>query len=246
MMKPDPLAVRGRRIALRKLHLLSEGLERRLEQYALAASTAGMGLLVAAEVAKADTIFTPVNIPIPTARFEYSRSFFGSLDIDLNNDGVSDFRLSLFNSYNLDGARGTLSVKALGGGQTMVTRNGAAAALPAGAVIGASQMFRPNPVSGGRFSGRLMARAVSHFYRPTNNYVSGPWANATNQFLGLRFDFGGQTRFGWAELSVTAAARCCAPVGGVLEGYAYETVPNQPILAGQTIEPIPEPGTLAL
>ncbi len=42
----------------------------------------------------------------------------------------------------------------------------------------------------------------------------------------------------WARLSVTLGHdRQLGDVSGTLTGYAYETVPNKPIIAGQTTGP---------
>ncbi|HEV2178081.1 MAG TPA: PEP-CTERM sorting domain-containing protein [Terriglobia bacterium] len=68
--------------------------------------------------------------------------------------------------------------------------------------------------------------------------------------LQLSFDFGGGIHYGWAELSVEYKGG--SDFAARLEGYAYDTVANQPIGAGQ-IGPntflsaaTPEPGTLGL
>jgi hypothetical protein len=59
-------------------------------------------------------------------------------------------------------------------------------------------------------------------------------------FLGLEFQQGGQTYYGWARVGV--------PYVGLnavwLYDYAYETLPNTPIFAGEGA--VPEPGMLSL
>ena len=59
-------------------------------------------------------------------------------------------------------------------------------------------------------------------------------------YLGLQFQEGGQTYYGWARVGV--------PYTGMnavwLYDYAYETVPNTPILAGEGA--VPEPTTISL
>jgi hypothetical protein len=47
----------------------------------------------------------------------------------------------------------------------------------------------------------------------------------------LRFRIDGKTHFGWARFTIKAQAR---GVVATLTGYAYETVPNKPIIAGKT------------
>jgi len=61
----------------------------------------------------------------------------------------------------------------------------------------------------------------------------------------------GQAHYGWARLNVTICllrSPGCLPGNQITEtltGYAYDTVPNQGLLAGQTTA-TPEPGTLGL
>ena len=58
----------------------------------------------------------------------------------------------------------------------------------------------------------------------------GPWKNKQNRYLGLKFVIAGEVHYGWARLSESCwGYRNSA----VLTGYAYETIPNQPIKAGQ-------------
>jgi hypothetical protein len=68
----------------------------------------------------------------------------------------------------------------------------------------------------------------------------GLFTGLESAYLGLQFQEGGQTYYGWARVGV--------PYAGLdavwLYDYAYETVPNTPILAGQG--EVPEPATLSL
>jgi len=47
----------------------------------------------------------------------------------------------------------------------------------------------------------------------------------------LKFQINGQTHFGWARMTVNLSLR--RPMQVLLTGYAYETNPNTPIIAGQ-------------
>jgi hypothetical protein len=49
-------------------------------------------------------------------------------------------------------------------------------------------------------------------------------------YLGLMFQIDGETHYGWALLSVNLGP----PPFVTLKGYAYETIANMPIAAGQT------------
>ncbi len=66
-----------------RLPNLSPKLDRRLLGYAAAASAAGVGMMVLAPSSLAEVVYTPAN-----------QTVNGSLAIDLNNDGITDFTLN--------------------------------------------------------------------------------------------------------------------------------------------------------
>jgi hypothetical protein len=80
---------------------------------------------------------------------------------------------------------------------------------------------------------------------------SGPWAYGASGFLGFQFQIDGQAHYGWAEVFATPGSGGPSYRGEV-RGYAYNTVPNQPIRAGQTSdgdlvgEIPPQPASLGL
>jgi len=60
----------------------------------------------------------------------------------------------------------------------------------------------------------------------------GYWRNVTNRYLGLEFKIQGKYHYGWARLSVEFIDPYTPEA--TLTGYAYETIPNKPIIAGKT------------
>jgi len=66
--------------------------------------------------------------------------------------------------------------------------------------------------------------------RELNSVCNGPWSGGT-RYLGLEFSISGEVHFGWARLNVSCKE---LHVFASLTGYAYETIPNKPIIAGQT------------
>jgi hypothetical protein len=54
----------------------------------------------------------------------------------------------------------------------------------------------------------------------------------TNRYLGLKFVITGKVHFGWARLNVSCSSQG-STITALLTGYAYETVPNQPIVTGR-------------
>jgi hypothetical protein len=65
-----------------------------------------------------------------------------------------------------------------------------------------------------------------------------------HRYLGFEFFIKGKVHYGWARMNVTFSGRT---VTAVLTGYAYETVPNKPLITGKTTGPdviTLRPGTL--
>jgi hypothetical protein len=92
--------------------------------------------------------------------------------------------------------------------------------LPAGAKI-PNKRFYPGPL--------IMAASRMSSFGGTS--TSGSWANVHGRYLGLKFRIKDKVHYGWARLNVSCAAFQCT---GLLTGYAYETIPNKPIIAGNT------------
>jgi hypothetical protein len=69
----------------------------------------------------------------------------------------------------------------------------------------------------------------------TDRSSIGQWKDVKNRYLGVRFKIKGRTHYGWARLNVAIAN----VEGGTatLTGYAYETIPDKPIVAGVTQGP---------
>jgi hypothetical protein len=70
------------------------------------------------------------------------------------------------------------------------------------------------------------------------SHWNGPWANGgvgvTNRYLGFQFKIDGQYHFGWAR--VTFRASDSNGIQAFVSGYAYETIAERGLLAGQTSE----------
>ena len=232
----------------RKLSNLSESLHRRLNMYSSAASAAGVSALALAGASEAKVVYTKTH--------QVTRAGF-PLYIDLNYDGIKDFALrtmfyvgSGYTEVGLNASGyppGNINNAVAG---KRVAQSGyffsAASALRAGAQIGSKRQFSVN----------FPFMAVEHFKRnvPSSQYSDlGPWAGkgkgVSNRYLGLKFVVHGKVHYGWARLSVRLGHRPqYDDVSGTLTGYAYETVPNKPIIAGETKGPdviTVQPGTLA-
>jgi hypothetical protein len=133
-----------------------------------------------------------------------------TLPLDLNHDGVNDFFFSHWFYGHADHLSVIQEVPANG-----ILDNGAA--LPAGVPIGPRENFA-------NFA--LLIQQAS--FSGISSSSTGPWKGAVQRYLGLKFTANGETHFGWARLTVRPGFTA------ILTGYAYETVPNHPIIAGKT------------
>jgi hypothetical protein len=216
----------------RKTFKISESLNRQLNTYALVASAAGVSVLALAGASEAKVVYTETH--------QVTHTGF-PLYIDLNHDGIKDFVLrttyyagtSYFKvGVNASGYRNMNNAVA---GRRFSRSSyffSAAYALPAGARVGPISKF---PVHHPFMAVELFKRGAR-----TSQYSDlGPWVGkgkgVRNRYLGLKFVIHGKVHYGWARFSVTLGHhRQYDDVSGTLTGYAYETVPNKPIITGQT------------
>jgi len=219
----------------RKPSHLHPATDRSLTAYAMAAAAAGVSVLAASAPANAEVVFTPVHTMFNN----------GTVSIDLNHDGVSDFVLSIYN-FIPEGKR--MAASGLG-------RNGVAGYILSG--------YPPLAVP----LGDRIGPALSFFNREApavnvvgsgENYIGGPFANVGLRFFGLEFEINGKVHFGWAAVVAKARLHSGSPhIEASLLGYAYETEPGKAIIAGDTgtaqdeknsdLSPVPEGlGYLAL
>lgn len=167
-----------------------------------------------------------------------------SFNLDLNNDGINDF---LFNSTKSKCEAAMiappvpyiyLSVEPAGGGNTIMTNSvivpgifNLAAAFDSATVIASASMWA----------------SISQYFlygASTSGYIRcmvarGYWLNVSDKYLGLKFIKSNNTYYGWARLSSSYSATPLPyrhlTIGHlILKDYAYNSIPNQPILAGQT------------
>jgi len=201
-------------------------LDKGVAAYAVAASAAGVSLLALVQPAEGKIIYTAADSEIAPKAI---------LALDLSHGGHSDFSFS--NKVATCTCRTfseKLTIAPLGKNGIMSH----AAALPAGAQVGPKQAFQNSaqPMLG--FRERCSSSSCEYV-------TSGAWKNITREYLGLKFYIHGQAHYGWARLNVTLTQT--GFVYALLTGYAYETVPNKPIITGKRRGPgaISEPAELS-
>ena len=208
---------------LRSTVKLSRHLEKNLLGYVAAA---GAGLLATAQPADAKIVYTPENAVI-------ARN--GSYNLDLNNDGIVDFKIVELAKGTPFGTRQSLFVtpsitdnEVMCGWVVCTSGNSNAAALKRGTKIGTANY------------GWLTFRRDSMGFEDSSggqSFSYGPWAHLFGdgtRYLGLRFPINGEAHFGWARLSVLFRKNPIRTWEVHITGFAYETVPFKPITAGQT------------
>jgi hypothetical protein len=209
----------------RPLVLLNKRLTKNLKDYAVAATAAGVGMMVLSPSAEAKVVYTPANTVVggPTA-------------IDLNNDGVTDFSIQEW-CCGLHEVLLVVAPTVVGNGiRSVGGSNYSAAAGFFGVPVGPGGQF----VTGTSYLGLRMARAGS--YGGASTWFSGPWANAQNRYLALKFLINGQVHYGWARLNVSNFIQGGA---AVITGYAYETLPNKGLVEGHISGPAKVGGVAA-
>jgi hypothetical protein len=206
---------------------LSDSLHRQLNSYALAASAAGVSMLALVQPAEGKVVYTPAHHVIVGNE---------SYGLDLNHDRKPDFFISNFGTTcNTDECWRNLGISVASGNAVVGSQQGelyAALALHRGARIDSKNLL---------YHGAAMAVVNEP---PGTTCLSGDWCNVANRYLGLKFKIHGQLHYAWARLSVRVKPHS---VTAILTGYAYETIPNKPIIAGKTKGPdvvTIEPATL--
>ena len=202
---------------------LPEPLQQRLNSYALAAGAAGVGMLAMTQPAQAKIVYTSAHKAIGIDH---------KVALDLNHDGKTDFNFhETFSPQPVSGR--TMPSFCPSCPPTRMKSGGTnhhASALAAGVQVGPK----------GRFSYAKKTMAVDYYADGTggSGTCAGLWNNVKNRYLGLKFSINGMTHFGWARLNVTCTTTYGShQVTGLLTGYAYETVPNKPIITGKTKGP---------
>ncbi|MBK6447005.1 MAG: T9SS type A sorting domain-containing protein [Bacteroidetes bacterium] len=162
-----------------------------------------------------DSVISAVSIPSTT-----------SYNIDLNNDGISDFKIS---------CRRTFGICPLDPSSRLYTNFISDSALNSNAVVAATSTlasamnFNDSIYSGLSFSPSGYLRRNSAGGPCTG--TSGVWPNSIDCYLGLKLIVGSNTYYGWARMQVSVGSGIPSCT---IKDYAYNSIPNQPILAGQT------------
>lgn len=214
---------------------LSSALEKNLSAYALAAGSAGVALLACAQPADAKVVITRVDISVPINGTP--------VQFDINGDGQTDFSLSAY----ADGGCTSTSARLkhhkarppLGCGffddqLRVIPAQAANEIWQAGTSYGyncAANLGRGVRIDRLRpFAAGAMVMYGDVGTSAGNQFCPWRFNNPPKYFLGVKFlDTGGNLHYGWVRVA-------SGGVRATITGYAYETIPNKPILTGATAE----------
>jgi hypothetical protein len=196
---------------------LSGAISHNLSLYALAAGAAGVQLLALAQPSEAEVVYTSAHKPIGRNQ---------TYSFDLNHDGIKDFTIenvfgqgsagSTFKMVILPDAGGAIAYRLTSPHEDL------AVVFHKGGAIGIGEHFHPQ--------GAATMAARAELFGDWFSY--GNWFNVRDGYLGLSFRIDGQVHYGWARLNVLSNSRF--RILAILTGYAYETQPDTPIIAGDT------------
>ena len=164
--------------------------------------------------ANAQIVYTDVNPDTTIA----NRIYY----LDLNNDGTTDDSIALFVSRPSIGEcrASRVSIFAINGNAV------------ASSTYPLAMNINDTISSGLTWSASGDLRYIRSG-DPTSclNDTVGYWTNAIDFYLGLKLIVGTYTYYGWLRMQITVNPNYAS---GIIKDYAYNSIPDQPILAGQT------------
>ncbi len=185
--------------------------------------------LLSIHVSNAQIIYTDV---IPDTIVSVTNSMY---HLDLNNDGITDFDITYTYGQELSMHCDVLS-------QTLIS----IASLDSNAVLSDSTnlplaLTCPASIDSNAVGWSYMTPLDLYNYTEycygsditvwqTGYSITGSFGLDSCKYVGLKFHFGGENYFGWVQLFHTGSTL-------IVKDYAYNSSPNQPILAGTNNNP---------
>jgi len=139
--------------------------------------------------------------------------------LDLDNDGITD--------YDIDHRPGTNSANAI---RVLNSEYNAILGMNAGGNYNYPWALNYSDVISNGASTWLYHSVFQTLNWNSCSYTYSQWCGVTDKYLGLEFHIGGVVHYGWARLDVPLDSS-----GWVIKDYAYNSTPDAPILAGQTM-----------
>ncbi len=179
-------------------------------------------MIFSVSIANAQIIYTDVE---PDLKFTQSTAGSNAYNLDLNKDSITDVILTANQTTTSGGGprprptitRRVLAATASGSNLFMVK---VSPLVPNGLALNA----RVDSTS------EVWASATAGLLRQSNS-STGKWVDTTDRFLAIRIYVAGNWHYGWVRLSVVVTT---SNISFTVRDYAYNSIPNQSILAGET------------
>ncbi len=169
-------------------------------------------------------------------------------NLDLNNDGVVDFRINLFAYAGTDTCTtgnqtiydiGAVTIEPLGNNAVNAFASTSPFTTSSGSILNVNVPYALNgfdPIKNG-----LNWKNYGYFWMGVDAYSAyngvpyfdilvNEWLGVSDKYLGLRLSTDQGVLYGWARLDVSKDAKSFT-----IKDYAYEDIPNKPIYAGTGI-----------
>ena len=163
-------------------------------------------------------IYTDVN-PDSTVQATIATQI-SSYDLDLNNDGTVDFEIRHFYPDPLNAA---VELHPKNGNEVVVFASLLTAKFPVALMKDDTINASNSTINSTRF----WLGTAPTFYLNNEAGTIGDWLGVNDRYLGLRINLSGQWHYGWCRLDVPQTSNLF-----VVKDYAFNTAPNQLILAG--------------
>lgn len=206
--------------------LLSTSLQKQLNLYALAAG-AGMSLLALAPPSEAEIVYTAADQIVDR---------YHSYSIDLNHDGIVDYKLVDYaNAVSTFATFQELEMRAPQGNHVQCVSSDCISTFIYAAALRRGEQVKAAGVFGWCYGDTAPMAFEELVKRDKTTFYSWSWAGVNDRYLGLWFKINGENHYGWARLSVTFHPGLPKNRSweAHLTGYAYETIADQTIKAGQ-------------
>jgi hypothetical protein len=192
---------------------------------------AGMAFIVTATMfsvkVNAQIVYTDI---VPDSTYTVSSWRIDTFNLDLNGDSTTDFLIKAARPrprYPEDPYTCSVSITPLVNNAFMTTTLHTAKKLVPDDAISSSQAWHNATLQ--------YLKWYQTEWVFTGGFVitnTGEWDSTVNGYVGLRLINGGQTYYGWVRIDVDVSPETASMT---IKDYAYNSTPNQPILAGQTM-----------
>lgn len=197
-----------------------------LQKYAAVA-----GAFLASGAVNGQIMYTDVNPDVVISVANGNSPYLIDMDGDTNDDlgivvdsfsGSFTTYISGYGTYNIGYSGSYAAVAGQPSLGAAMDSSSNAAVLSSGSTINSTNSFTSSGLMGIVGSSFFTAIPIS------SSWSDGPWLGQNDKFMGVAFDIGGNTHYGWVRLSVAADASSVT-----IHDYAYNAAPGGSIQAGQ-------------